>query len=83
MTVVAAPDILAIQAGRLVRRSHSADVVTPLPTTIGDTLRVLWESERESVIVVGTLGRLGARRNRRHDYAARPVRRRKRFSTPP
>ncbi len=54
--VVAPPDVLALQAGRLVRRGHSADSVIPLPPDIGDSLRVFWESEREDAIVIGTQG---------------------------
>jgi hypothetical protein len=54
--VVNPPEILAVQDGRLVRRGRASDGVTVLPSELGSTFRVFWESEREIIAVLGSNG---------------------------
>ncbi|HSI05125.1 MAG TPA: IPT/TIG domain-containing protein, partial [Myxococcota bacterium] len=54
--VVASPEILAVQDGRLVRRGRATDSVTVLPSELGSTFRVFWESQREITAVLGDNG---------------------------
>ncbi len=62
--VAPGPDRLILQASRVTRISDTGDTAWPVDPAVGTPRRLLWESSRDEVVVVGSAGltsALGAR----------------------